>query len=246
MRLFMRIAICDDEQNYRNLITKYIRFYFQEHLLDLKYDEFSSGEELLLSNKKFDIVFLDIFMDQLTGVDVARQIRKTDASVKIIFCTTSNEFASESYCVDASFYLVKPFSQNMVHTMVQKLIKVDSRLSLFITLPNDRKLYLRDIIYGEYINHKIFIHTKSRNDISFRMSFGNFLELISPFSFLISCCKGIIVNLYEVINKENNCFILSDNSTIPISRRKIKEINNVYADFIFEKMKDKMLNDEAN
>lgn len=47
----MRIAICDDEQNYRNLITKYIRFYFQEHLLDLKYDEFSSGEELLLSNK---------------------------------------------------------------------------------------------------------------------------------------------------------------------------------------------------
>ena len=164
------------------------------------------------------------FMDQLTGVDVARQIRKTDASVKIIFCTTSNEFASESYCVDASFYLLKPFSQNMVHTMVQKLIKVDSRLSLFITLPNDRKLYLRDIIYGEYINHKIFIHTKSHNDISFRMSFGNFLELISPFSFLISCCKGIIVNLYEVINKENNCFILSDNSTIPISRRKIKEI----------------------
>ena len=185
-------------------------------------------------------------MDQLTGGDVVRQIRKTDASVKIIFCTTSNEFASESYCVDASFYLVKPFSQNMVHTMVQKLIKVDSRLSLFITLPNDRKLYLRDIIYGEYINHKIFIHTKSRNDISFRMSFGNFLELISPFSFLISCCKGIIVNLYEVINKENNYFILSDNSTIPISRRKIKEINNVYADFIFEKMKDKMLNDEAN
>ena len=119
--------------------------------------------------------------------------------------------------------------------MVQKLINVDSRLSLFITLPNNRKLYLRDIIYGEYINHKIFIHTKSRNDISFRMSFGNFLELISPFSFLISCCKGIIVNLYEVINKENNCFILSDNSTIPISRRKIKEINNVYADFIFER-----------
>ena len=78
------------------------------------------------------------------------------------------------------------------------------------------------------------------------MSFGNFLDLISPFSILISCCKGIIVNLYEVINKENNCFILSDNSTIPISRRKIKEINNVYADFVFEKMKDKMLNDEAN
>lgn len=245
----MRLAFVDDDYDEIKKLTTMIDKELQGTVYsNCKRQLFDNGETFLSVWKPgmYDIVFLDIFMDQLTGVDVARQIRKTDASVKIIFCTTSNEFASESYCVDASFYLVKPFSQNMVHTMVQKLIKVDSRLSLFITLPNDRKLYLRDIIYGEYINHKIFIHTKSRNDISFRMSFGNFLELISPFSFLISCCKGIIVNLYEVINKENNYFILSDNSTIPISRRKIKEINNIYADFIFEKMKDKMLNDEAN
>ena len=245
----MRLAFVDDDYGEIKKLTTMIDKELQGTVYsNCKRQLFDNGKTFLSVWKPgmYDIVFLDIFMDQLTGVDVARQIRKTDASVKIIFCTTSNEFASESYCVDASFYLLKPFSQNMVHTMVQKLIKVDSRLSLFITLPNDRKLYLRDIIYGESINHKIFIHTKSHNDISFRMSFGNFLELISPFSFLISCCKGIIVNLYEVINKENNCFILSDNSTIPISRRKIKEINNVYADFIFEKMKDKMLNDEAN
>ena len=222
----MRLAFVDDDYDEIKKLTTMIDKELQGTVYsNCKRQLFDNGETFLSVWKPgmYDIVFLDIFMDQLTGVDVARQIRKTDTSVKIIFCTTSNEFASESYCVD-----------------------VDSRLSLFITLPNDRKLYLRDIIYGEYINHKIFIHTKSRNDISFRMSFGNFLELISPFSFLISCCKGIIVNLYEVINKENNCFILSDNSTIPISRRKIKEINNVYADFIFEKMKDKMLNDEAN
>ena len=164
----MRLAFVDDDYGEIKKLTTMI----DKELHGTVYSSctkqlFSTGETFLSVWKPgmYDIVFLDIFMDQLTGVDVARQIRKTDASVKIIFCTTSNEFASES---------------------------------------------------------------------------------ISPFSFLISCCKGIIVNLYEVINKENNCFILSDNSTIPISRRKIKEINNVYADFIFEKMKDKMLNDEAN
>ena len=190
----MRLAFVDDDYDEIKKLTTMIDKELQGTVYSSCTKQlFSTGETFLSVWKPgmYDIVFLDIFMDQLTGVDVARQIRKTDASVKIIFCTTSNEFASESYCVDASFYLLKPFSQNMVHTMVQKLIKVDSRLSLFITLPNDRKLYLRDIIYG-------------------------------------------------------NCFILSDNSTIPISRRKIKEINNVYADFIFEKMKDKMLNDEAN
>ena len=193
----MRLAFVDDDygeiKKLTTMIHKNIKKNYIVHTwFPYRKECFTSAEKLLSttrinSSMQFFInhscKFLDIFMDQLTGVDVARQIRKTDASVKIIFCTTSNEFASESYCVDASFYLVKPFSQNMVHTMVQKLIKVDSRLSLFITLHNDRKLYLRDIIYGEYINHKIFIHTKSRNDISFRMSFGNFLELISPFSF---------------------------------------------------------------
>ena len=58
MRLFMRIAICDDEQNYRNLITKYIRFYFQEHLLDLKYDEFQQRRGTIYYRIKIDIVFL--------------------------------------------------------------------------------------------------------------------------------------------------------------------------------------------
>ena len=151
----MRLAFVDDDYGEIKKLTTMIDKELQGTVYSSCTKQlFSTGETFLSVWKPgmYDIVFLDIFMDQLTGVDVARQIRKTDASVKIIFCTTSNEFASESYCVDASFYLVKPFSQNMVHTMVQKLIKVDSRLSLFITLPNDRKLYLRDIIYGESQN----------------------------------------------------------------------------------------------
>lgn len=131
----MRLAFVDDDYGEIKKLTTMI----DKELHGTVYSSctkqlFSTGETFLSVWKPgmYDIVFLDIFMDQLTGVDVARQIRKTDASVKIIFCTTSNEFASESYCVDASFYLVKPFSQNMVHTMVQKLIKVDSRLSLFL------------------------------------------------------------------------------------------------------------------
>ena len=131
----MRLAFVDDDYGEIKKLTTMI----DKELHGTVYSSctkqlFSTGETFLSVWKPgmYDIVFLDIFMDQLTGVDVARQIRKTDASVKIIFCTTSNEFASESYCVDASFYLLKPFSQNMVHTMVQKLIKVDSRLSLLL------------------------------------------------------------------------------------------------------------------
>ena len=135
----MRLAFVDDDYGEIKKLTTMIDKELQGTVYSSCTKQlFSTGETFLSVWKPgmYDIVFLDIFMDQLTGVDVARQIRKTDASVKIIFCTTSNEFASESYCVDASFYLLKPFSQNMVHTMVQKLIKVDSRLSLFLMTEN--------------------------------------------------------------------------------------------------------------
>ena len=113
----MRLAFVDDDYGEIKKLTTMIDKELQGTFYSSCTKQlFSTGETFLSVWKPgmYDIVFLDIFMDQLTGVDVARQIRKTDASVKIIFCTTSNEFASESYCVDASFYLVKPFSQNMV------------------------------------------------------------------------------------------------------------------------------------
>ena len=112
----MRLAFVDDDYGEIKKLTTMIDKELQGTVYSSCTKQlFSTGETFLSVWKPgmYDIVFLDIFMDQLTGVDVARQIRKTDASVKIIFCTTSNEFASESYCVDASFYLLKPFSQNM-------------------------------------------------------------------------------------------------------------------------------------
>ena len=123
----MRLAFVDDDYGEIKKLTTMIDKELQGTVYSSCTKQlFSTGETFLSVWKPgmYDIVFLDIFMDQLTGVDVARQIRKTDASVKIIFCTTSNEFASESYCVDASFYLLKPFSQNMVHTMVQNLLRL--------------------------------------------------------------------------------------------------------------------------
>lgn len=137
----MRLAFVDDDYGEIKKLTTMIDKELQGTVYSSCTKQlFSTGETFLSVWKPgmYDIVFLDIFMDQLTGVDVARQIRKTDASVKIIFCTTSNEFASESYCVDASFYLLKPFSQNMVHTMVQKLrlILVFHFLLLFLMTEN--------------------------------------------------------------------------------------------------------------
>ena len=140
----MRIAIVDDDiRMYECLQT-----YFGELLgssAELTY--FKSGEDFLRTWQPdaFELIVLDIFMDKLTGMDVAREIRKTDSDVRIAFGTTSNEFASESYEVNACYYLHKPFDRERVKAMLDRIDLAQVEKERTIQLPDGKSVVLRDI-----------------------------------------------------------------------------------------------------
>lgn len=110
----MRIAIIDDLPVDREHLSADICRWAGEQSLPLAAppDLFESGEEFLdkFSAGKYDVVFLDIYMDGINGMDTARKIRETDTVCRLIFTTTTSEFAVDSYDVDSSWYLVKPYS----------------------------------------------------------------------------------------------------------------------------------------
>lgn len=239
----MKVAFVDNNQQDMDNLTSSITKYSNESFDITSYDTYSNGESFLSEfyANKYDIVFLDIFMDTLSGVDVAFEIRKSDQNVKIVFCTTSNEFATESYQVDAFYYLVKPFSDRSIKQLIHKLSSLDFELSQFIRISDNIKIYPRNIIYTEYENHKIIIHQKDGNNLCIRMPQHQWEELICNYSYIVNCFKGIIVNLYEVESKTDNSFSMSNGETLPISRRNIKEMNTIYSDFLFQKLRKDML-----
>ena len=100
----MRIAICDDEKNIRELIGNKVAKQYP----DAKIVFFSSGEELLLSEEKIDILFLDIQMNGKNGMETARQLRKKDKKIIIIFVTAIEDYVFQAFDVGAFHYLVKP------------------------------------------------------------------------------------------------------------------------------------------
>jgi two-component SAPR family response regulator len=110
----MRIALVDDEiaqlQQLRDLISEELNELV--HNTPHKIDGFRSGQSFLdhWTAGSYDVIILDIFMGSMIGVDVAKRIRDTDPEVKLVFCSRSNEFAAESYQVNAQYYLVKPAS----------------------------------------------------------------------------------------------------------------------------------------
>lgn len=239
----MKIAITDDDpQDLRTLseMTKceLSSLGYYDNLIDT----FHSAEELfsVWTAGKYELILLDIYMDGIHGIDAARKIRAHDKDVRLVFCTSSNDFASESYEVHAHYYLRKPFSEDNIKKMLERLDLENCEFGRFITLPDGQNMILRNILYTDYHNHIVTIHNKKGEAIRTRISQLEFETLLCQTSFFHCCYKGIIVNFYEIVTLNENIITLSNGETLYVSRRKEKEVQNAYALFLFERMRKEM------
>ncbi len=240
----MRIAIVDDLPAEAVRLEKMLREAFHQTHTDIhRLDVFHSAESLLETWKPntYDLVLLDIYMTGMTGVEAAHTLRDSDEHVRLVFCTTSNAFASESYAVGASYYLHKPYSQQDLSRMIAQVRPKDYELTRYILLPDGQKIILRDIVFTEYENHVISIHRKRGGLATTRLGQAALEELLADDPYILSCSKGLLVNLYEVTAMDPDTFTMSDGSRLPISRRKAKEVQASYDDFLFQKMRKEML-----
>ena len=232
----MKIAIVEDDiRMYERLQT-----YLYELLGSSAECIYFPGGEFFLQNwhsGAFELIILDIFMDGLTGMDVARKIRKTDQDVRLVFSTTSNEFASESYDVNACYYLHKPYGKDRVKIMLDRINLVQAEKMRTVQLPDGTSIILRDIIYVDYAAHYTILHCKYGQSISVRANFSEVEALLSDYPYFFIPSKGLIVNFYEVSAQNADTFTMSDGSLIPISRRKAKDVKNTYSSFLFEQLR---------
>ena len=239
--MFMKIALVDDEitqlQLLRNLISTELHTLVPN--TSHKIDGFRSGQSFFehWTPGSYDVVILDIFMGSMLGVDVAKRIRETDTNVKLVFCSRSNEFAAESYMVNAQYYLLKPATQGSVSTMLRRLNLELIQLGQTVTLPDGHPITLRKLLYTEYYNHVVTLYFKGGDSYRIRANHAQIEELLCDSGYVYSPSKGILVNFHEIISLTDDGFVLSDGTTIPISRRRSKEIQSTYTKFRFQKMR---------
>lgn len=231
----MKIAIVDDRPEELNRILQITK----KALPQAKLFTFPSGEAFLETWKQgeYVLILLDIFMDRILGIDVARKVREDDKDVRLVFCTTSNEFACESYEVDAQYYLHKPITEKGIHSMLRRLHIDRIEEARKITLPDGVSLVAKKIVYTEYSNHVITVYQKDQKPCRVRMSQTELEALLLPFGYFCSPSKGIIVNFYEIEAISENTLAVKDGTLLPLSRRKAKEIKDAFAKFHIAQMK---------
>ena len=176
----MRIAIADDLAAERALLKD--RLEQQLHRRNVQADilESESGEKFLEAVRKapFTAAFLDIYMNGMTGMEAAKELRKTDTDCLLVFTTTSTDHALEGFQVRALHYLVKPFTEEDIDALTDELLARVPQPEKFMTLRVDgsefRLRYL-DIVYAEHFAHMIYVHTAVQKTLATRQSFKTFI-----------------------------------------------------------------------
>lgn len=236
----MRVAICDDSKNDREYLSSALKEYFFENDMNMKLDTFHSGEEFLekADSKNYDLIFLDIYMESITGVDVARRVREDNSKIQIIFTTTSLEHGADSYEVDAFYYLVKPIDKQKLKEVLDKFCAMMFKVKS-IEVKSGRtivSIFMADIIYIEAIGKKSRIHTKCGEAIEASMGISEIWDMLPKNDF----CKPIryaIVSLWEIKNMPSDEILLNNGVTISVSRNEKENVRNAFADFKWRRLR---------
>lgn len=236
----MNIAICDDLEVDRKILTDMINRYFTEHNSLVNITTYHNGEDLIsnFNNQNFDLIFLDIYMYKLSGIDTAKEIRKKDANSILVFITTSSDFALDAFDLDALQYLIKPITYDKIKKILDKCLKQLSTNMRFIEVLEDGhpvKILLNEIYYIDVYDKYCFIHLKDKV-IKTHSSLTKLWDFLENSSFL-KCHRSYIVNMLYIHEMLSNDFILKNGEKIPITKNDKLNLKQTYLDFVFHQMR---------
>ncbi len=235
----MKIALIDDEAYLLNMLKDALTASLSELSIEAEcVDTYNSGEDFLASFEagKYDIIILDIYMAEMTGIDVARKIRERDTEVTLAFCTSSNEFAYETYEVEAKYYLNKPVSQEKVAAMLKRFNLASLERNRAVKMPDGSRVPLCLIIFTEYNNHYVTFSFKDIPPKSYYMTQSDAEALLLGSKGFYVINKGCIVNFAQVKSILPGAFVMQNGENVPIARRRYKEIEAAYTKYLFDKM----------
>lgn len=231
----INIAICDDNIEHINILEKSL---FEISSVKIECDIYQSGESLIDAYKnnieRYDVVFLDMEMKELNGIETANLIREFDEHIIIIFVTSHTEYMRESFKCSPFRFLLKPIDVDELKTVVYDMCKkLSEKRNVYAFTENKTKvrLFHDDIIYLESQDHWIWIHIKEK---TYKVC-KSLSEIHTQLGNMMFCRvhKSFVINFHYIKTiKENDVQLYYCDKFIPISRMYKKEVLNEYTNFL--------------
>lgn len=236
----IKIAFCDDDMEVLHQMNELLDRYRVERNEDITYVAFQSPFELLTEIEKGirpDILFLDVVVPGQNGMDVAKEIRQYDTNMKIIFLTSSPEFAVESYSVGAYFYQLKPiWEESFFRLMDAVLAECEKKKKNSLILRSKdgiTRIDLQQLEYCEVLGRKLLFHLENGAVLESAGSLDDLAGQLMQYSNFFRPHRSFLVNMEYIQNISSRSIKMVNDAEIPIPHGKCSEIKNTYMEYAF-------------
>lgn len=234
----IKFILCDDDPCQLEALKIILEEICQEEGLLYSIECYSDGEKLLESYKEpADIIFMDIEMPLMDGLETARRLRLQDTEATLIFTTSHEKYAIKGYQVDAWRYFIKPIGKRELKIeLLPRLCSLSKRKNAVLYLKTENGAETIDpgkILYIEtLLNHRLAIHLEDRTLEAYR-SMSQLQEKLDATQFF-RCHTSYIINFQAVLKIEHNDIIMKDQKVIPLSKHRRREFLDAFLRFAKE------------
>ncbi|MCL2826258.1 MAG: LytTR family DNA-binding domain-containing protein [Eggerthellaceae bacterium] len=239
-KIGVNIAICDDNAKDAQEIRGYLLSYFERNGFVGAIHLYDNAEALLddFAPGRFDVLFLDIFLKGMSGVDAAAIMRKSDPNCLIVFITMSDSFMREGFALRAASYVEKPLTPEKMEvalTQCHDLFLKNARYIEITLTQRGFKVPLARLAYAEVAGKSILFHTDMGESFEARMSMDEAEKQLEGAPFL-RCHNSFVVNMNYVEDIQGNNLVLKSGQVVPIRKNGRREVVDTLNEFMTERL----------
>ena len=237
----MRIAACDDNLEFLQGLSKLLNCYSEENHCNVEYKTFTNPLELVTQMEKgihYDMILLDVCMPGMNGIQCAKDIRMYDNFVKIVFLTSSTEYAVESYSVKAHDYLLKPLQKERLFSLLRQVEKDNDKSEKNIIIIKTKtgltKILLTQLEYCEVVNRKLVLRMTNQEELECGVRINELEEKLKNFGMFLRAHRSYLVNINYIKTLTTHSIIMENGAKIPVPREKHAQIKETYMEYVFQ------------
>ncbi|WFR59863.1 LytTR family DNA-binding domain-containing protein [Anaerocolumna sp. AGMB13025] len=240
----INIAVCDDDIMVTDEMQEIITQYNKERDEEISCDIFHNGESLMSEEKEYDIIFLDIVMAGIDGIETAKKLRKKDKTVEIIYLSSYSGLTKEALSVHAFEYLEKPVDREQIYKQLDEALEKILRKKLneeykyhivsFNAGKNSVRLPIDDIYYFERVDRKLKAVTKKGNFMLYE-TIASIEEKLHQYDF-VTPHQSFVVNINNMKDYLKDEIIMLNCDIIPVAQKRASEVKRTMREFLQKKL----------
>lgn len=233
----IQIAIVDDTATDRQHLIQQLKPYLEKERLTYTLTTYGSGEDFLegFQQQRYDLVFMDVYMTGITGVETAQLLRQRDRDCKLVFLTTTSEFMPQGFALGARHYIIKPVQQEALAQAMENCQLVQSYDVPILQVDSwgqTLNLETRDLLYMDVVDRKAVLHM-TYGTVEAGRNFATLSDILLTDCRFLLCIKGVVVNMDYILREDKSSFFLTNGDQLFLAPRRRSELLEAYRRHVF-------------